>query len=266
MLVKISLILLAILVIATIIFWLIGFFISYDHKVPTKSIKAYKKVLFIFPHPDDEVLTVGGFTQMLAAQGSTSTYLILTKGERGTEGAKLNISLKKIRTEEAKKVAQILNISKLIHKDFGDGQLKNKKKELEKIIQQTIENEQPDLIVTYDLAGLYGHDDHIAVAEITTDLVKKKFKQTALWYTTHPKRILAMVQLPEHMATDKKFKERRAIPTHKIFIGLAFINKSKAAYAYKSQFASFEKAMPFRPVPPAFLISMNLFEYYTVVQ
>ena len=189
------------------------------------------------------------------------TLVILTKGERGTPNTTLDGSLKDIRTKEAQEVAAILGISRSIQEDFGDGDLHDKKQELTTFIDMTIEEEKPDLLITYDLAGFYGHADHITCSEVITELKKTRFQEIPLWYVTLPKRLLARVEQPEDMAIDPHFQEKRAFPTHKIFIGVSVFPKIKSWYTYKSQRASFRKGiMKFLPI--WFFLSMVLFEYF----
>lgn len=57
---------------------------------------------------------------------------------------------KNIRAAEAVAASKIQKISKLIHK----------KNQLKEYIKNALEEIQPDLVITYDLAGLYGHPDH----------------------------------------------------------------------------------------------------------
>ena len=241
--------------------WMTGFLVVTDFSVPLRDVRQFHHVLAIFPHADDEAITCGGFLHHVSRGGSAVTLVILTKGERGTPNATLDVSLKDIRTREAQAVAAILGISRFIQEDFGDGDLHDKKQELTTFIDMTIEQEKPDLLITYDLAGFYGHADHITCSEIITELKKTRFQEIPLWYVTLPKRMLARVEQPEDMATDPHFQEKRALPTHKIFIGVSVFPKIKSWYTYKSQRASFTKGiMKFLPI--WFFLSTVLFEYF----
>jgi LmbE family N-acetylglucosaminyl deacetylase len=190
--------------------------------------------------------------------------VLLTKGEKGNSSATLDIKLKDIRTREAQAVSAILGISRLIQEDFGDGELAYKKQELTTFIATTIEREKPDLLITYDLAGFYGHADHIACSEVITELKKDRFREIPLWYVTFPKRMLARVRTPEHMSIDPQFKKRQIRPTHKIFIGSSIFPKIKSWYTYKSQQPSFSKGVA-KLIPLWFFLSMLLFEYFAEV-
>jgi len=113
-------------------------------------------------------------------------------------------------------------------------------------------------------AGFYGHADHITCSEIITELKKTRFQEVPLWYVTFPKRVLARVKPPEHMATDPHVQEKRTSPTHKIFIGVSVFPKIKSWYTYKSQRASFTKGLS-KLLPLWFFLSMLLFEYFAEV-
>ncbi len=247
-----------------LIIWIAGFLLATDFAVPLRSVRRFHHVLVIFPHADDETISCGGSLHNLSVGGSAITLVILTKGEKGMPRATLNRSLKDIRTREAQTVISILGISKLIQEDFGDGQLQEKRQELTTFIATIIEQEKPDLLITYDLAGFYGHADHIICSEIITELKKTRFPEVSLWYVTFPKRVLARVKPPEDMVTDPHFQEKRASPTHKIFIGASVFPKIKSWYTYKSQRASLTKDMG-KFLPIWFLLSMVLFEYFAEV-
>lgn len=241
--------------------WITGFLLVTDFSVPSREASQFHRVLVIFPHADDEAVSCGGFLHRLSRRGCLVTLVILTKGERGTSNATLDVSFKDIRTREAQAVTAILGISKLIQHDWGDGELHAKKQELNKFIDTVIEQEKPDLLITYDLAGFYGHPDHITCSEIVTELEKTRFQEVPLWYVTFPKRVLARARLPEHMTTNSRLQAKQAPPTHKIFIGASVFPKIKSWYTYKSQRASFTKGIR-RFFPIWFFLSMMLFEYF----
>lgn len=244
--------------------WIIAFLFITDFSLSQKRKQQYKRVLAIFPHADDETISCGGFLHHLSTHGSAVTLVILTKGEKGTEDAAYNARLKDIRTQEAQKAAAILSISRVIQADFGDGELYQQKQELTAYITTIIEQEQPELLITYDLAGFYGHSDHIVCSEIVTQLRQTARRNTLLWYVTFPRRILALVKLPEHIAGDTTFKRKQALPTHKIYIGKSVFQRIKAWYVYKSQHASFKQGFA-KCIPLWFFPSLFLFEYFAEV-
>jgi LmbE family N-acetylglucosaminyl deacetylase len=249
-----------------LLLWMTGFLVATDFSVQQRDAREFHRVLVIFPHADDEAITCGGSLHRLSAKGSAVTLVLLTKGERGPNAMGKG-NLKDIRTGEAKAVTAILGIAKLVQEDFDDGELCSKKQELKMFIENLIEQEKPDLLITYDLAGLYGHADHIACAQIITELKRTRFQEVPLWYVTLPKKVLARVKMPEDMAIDPQIQEKRAFPTHKLFIGASVFPKIKSWYAYKSQRASMREGISkFIPLWSLwFFLSMVLFEYFAEV-
>ena len=131
------------------------------------------KLLAILAHPDDESLGIGGTLAKYAAEG-VETYLICaTRGERGWNGpADKNPGLKvlgKIREEELMNAAQHLGLKEVIFLDYIDGdvdQVQPQKAIAD--ITAVIRRIRPQVVVTFDLNGIYGHPDHIAVTQFTT--------------------------------------------------------------------------------------------------
>lgn len=245
--------------------WMAGFLLANDFSVPLRDAGVFRHVLVIFPHADDEAVTCGGFLHHLSVRGCAVTLVILTKGERGTPDATVNLSLKEIRTQEAQRVARILKISRYIQQDFGDGELHSRKPELRAFLGMLIEQEHPDLLVTYDLTGLYGHSDHVACSEVITDLHMNMFHTIPLWYVTLSRRVLRGATVPDHIIPVTTKAEQQPLPVHRVFIGASVIPKIRSWYAYKSQQASLREGIR-RYLPVWFFVSMALFEYFAVAR
>jgi LmbE family N-acetylglucosaminyl deacetylase len=239
--------------------WLILFFRLTDFSPKNADLSKFNKILLIFPHPDDEVLTCGGLIAKLNQADKNIVDLILTKGEKGQEGAIYDSKLKDIRVKETSEVAKILGLTKIIQDDFGDGELASRKNEIEKRIHEVILDEKPDLIITYDKSGLYGHPDHIAVSEIVASTISHQ--KIKLWYVSFPQKFYNLTKLPTHMADDPNFIKNKKIPNLKFFTGFSTLKKIRALYTYKSQLFAFNKSKP-KWLPLWFVLSARLFEYY----
>lgn len=249
------------------LFWLITFFYQHDFSLPTRSVAVYKRVVVIFPHPDDEALSCGGLMLNLARQGSPVTLAILTYGEAGEKSYPTDRPLADIRREEAQQAAHLFQVSTFIHENFGDGKMRSKTAAVKTFVAHLLKVVRPDLVITFDLAGLYGHEDHMVTSEVVTELVQKRYPRTKLWYVSLSPRVLKMIKLPEHMAKDPSFKQKRVSPTHKVFVGLrGAIAKVRALYVHRSQFNSFSSSLPFRTIPPWFFISQTVYEYFYEVK
>ena len=131
-----------------------------------------RRVLALFPHPDDEV-TVAGTLMKLKEDGHEIHLVCLTRGEKGkSSGIEDEIHLAQLRTEEMKASAGLIGADKLILHDYPDSGLSTLGLDSLKVIAAEIIQEiQPDILVSYDSkVGLYGHPDHrlsgLAVEEV----------------------------------------------------------------------------------------------------
>lgn len=258
-------ILLSVILTLIVLMWLGVFFYLNDFSVPTKISNSFKRILVVFPHADDETLTASGLMRMASLQGTRVTWVILTKGERGNSADTVDLKLKPIRTKEVQNVAQLLKVSNVIQEDFGDGELMDKKKIVTKFLTEVFQNEKPDLVITYDLSGWYGHSDHIATTEVINELINNKLKSPKLWYVTLPKKVWTIAGLPTQMAKTPEWIKHRTFPNVKVFVGLNVLQTVHSMYMYKSQYQSFRSSIPFAPIPMWFFVSMNWFEYFYAV-
>lgn len=259
-------IILIILLIGLISLWAYGFSEANDLKIPTRSLNDFndiKKVLVIFPHPDDEANSLGGTITQLVSKDVEINLVILTKGEKGNDDAHFDENLKETRSIEAQKVANILRIKNLSIRDYPDNGIDQFEDELISDIRQSIKDMDPDLVITYDESGGYGHPDHIIVSKVTTELINKEFRDIHLWYISNPEKHYRQLSLPEQMAKDKAFKLSRKSPSFKVWAGLTgIVNKIKAVYTYQSQFSSFVKSVPIKQIPMWFYVSLVPYEYF----
>ncbi len=131
------------------------------------------KLLCILAHPDDESLGLGGIIARYGAEG-VETYLVTaTRGEQGWFGpAEENpgpTELGKIREQELGEAAKVLGIREVNLLGYCDGELDKANQAV--LIRQLvghIRRIRPDVIVTFDHNGVYGHPDHIAATRATT--------------------------------------------------------------------------------------------------
>lgn len=136
-----------------------------------------KTILVIFAHPDDESHGPGGTLAKYAAEGIKVHYLCATRGEAGTVDNRFlqnGRSIAELRTAELGQAAAELglaNVSFLGYRDSGmEGTPDNlhpgslNTAPLEEVagrIAEFIRCLCPDVIITHDQYGWYGHPDHI---------------------------------------------------------------------------------------------------------
>jgi LmbE family N-acetylglucosaminyl deacetylase len=131
------------------------------------------KLLCILAHPDDESLGLGGILARYAAEG-VETYLVTaTRGERGWFGPPEEnpgpSELGVIREGELRDAAKVLGLREVNILDYHDGELHMADQTLltQKLVEH-IRRIRPDVVVTFDQNGVYGHPDHIAVTRAAT--------------------------------------------------------------------------------------------------
>ncbi|MCB9099414.1 MAG: PIG-L family deacetylase [Anaerolineales bacterium] len=137
---------------------------------------THPKILAVLAHPDDETLGFGGTLARYAALGSETHLICATRGQRGWFGAPDDYpgpdALGAIREGELRDAAQILNLRSVQLLNYMDGELDQV--EPPTIIHQLanyIRCIRPQVILTFDPYGVYGHPDHIAIAQFTTAAV-----------------------------------------------------------------------------------------------
>jgi LmbE family N-acetylglucosaminyl deacetylase len=134
------------------------------------------KLMAVLAHPDDESLATGGILAKYAASG-VQTYLIMaTRGERGWFGPAANYpgpqKLGRLRQAELRAAAQVLGLREVTFLDYQDGALDraDPAQAIAKIVTH-LRRVQPEVVVTFDPHGMYGHPDHVAISQLTTTAV-----------------------------------------------------------------------------------------------
>jgi len=134
------------------------------------------KLMCVLAHPDDESLATGGILAKYAASG-VQTYLVMaTRGERGWSGPAADDpgpqALGRVREAELRAAAQVLGLREVAFLDYQDGELDraDHTEALAKIVTH-VRRVRPDVVVTFDPNGMYGHPDHIAISQLTTTAV-----------------------------------------------------------------------------------------------
>lgn len=85
-------------------------------------------------------------------------------------------------------MAELLQINPPVFGDFPDNALDAHRDEVGRYVSKQIGSYKPDLVITYDESGSYGHPDHIVVSQIVTSLLKSRFPSVHLWYTSMPEK------------------------------------------------------------------------------
>ncbi|MCI0395636.1 MAG: PIG-L family deacetylase [Chloroflexi bacterium] len=134
------------------------------------------KLMCVLAHPDDESLATGGILAKYAASGVQTHLIMATRGERGWFGPAADYpgpqALGRLRQAELRAAAQVLGLREVVFLDYHDGELDraDHAEAIAKIVTH-LRRVQPDVVVTFDPNGMYGHPDHIAISQLTTTAV-----------------------------------------------------------------------------------------------
>lgn len=127
---------------------------------------ASRRVLAVFPHPDDESYGCAGALARAHAAGDGSVLLCLTRGEASSEARREGWSPERcarVRTERLERVADRLGLAGLVVGDLPDGRLARRPlAEVAAPIAEAIRLVRPHVVIAHDPRGVNAHADHIA--------------------------------------------------------------------------------------------------------
>ena len=139
------------------------------------------KILAVLAHPDDEAFGMGGTLAHYAKQGAQVTLICATLGEAGEVDPALLLNgqtIAGLREQELRCSADALGLKEVILLGYRDSGMQGSPdnahpnalaaQALEEVVQKIavrMRALQPDIVLTFDPYGGYGHPDHIRVHE-----------------------------------------------------------------------------------------------------
>jgi len=126
----------------------------------TRTLPAYRSVLVVCAHPDDESFGLGAVLSTLARNGSRITVLCFTHGEASTLGS-VDGDLATIRASELATAGGVLGVSRVELLDYPDGALTAAPiDDLAGHVHRLAHEVDADLLLVFDRGGITGHPDH----------------------------------------------------------------------------------------------------------
>ena len=182
-------------------------------------------LLIVHAHPDDESISTGGAMLKARAGGHRVVLVTATRGEAGEiynmDPETTRPHLGEVRTKELETAARILGVNRGEFLDYRDsgmaGTAENEDprsfhqapiEEAAGKLAAILREEKPDVVVTYDQDGTYGHPDHIKAHHVTNaalDLLEKEgWRPRKLYYMAIPRSLMQQFreQLPEEAQQD----------------------------------------------------------------
>ncbi len=134
------------------------------------------KLTCILAHPDDESMGTGGMLAKYADQGIATSLITATGGEKGWFGPKDEYpgpqELAEIRGKELQAAAEVLGLKDVNMLGYVDGELDQADPhEVTAKIVTHLRRFRPQVVVTFDPFGVYGHPDHIIISQVATAAV-----------------------------------------------------------------------------------------------
>src|SRR5919197_735005 len=153
-------------------------------------------LMVVHAHPDDEASSTGGLLRFAAEQGHTTIVVTCTYGDLGEvkiPGVRLpprqvpadRQRLALIRQEELTQAAAILGVTYVYQLGYHDSGMAGwaSNQERQAFVQAPLEDvtgrlvpiirrHRPEVVVTYDAHGGYGHPDHIMAHRVTVESVE----------------------------------------------------------------------------------------------
>jgi N-acetyl-1-D-myo-inositol-2-amino-2-deoxy-alpha-D-glucopyranoside deacetylase len=139
-------------------------------------------LMAVHAHPDDECFMTGGILARVTAEGGRSVLVTCTDGAVGEiadPALATPENLAEVRARELDESVRILGISRLAklgYRDSGmagtpdnDNPASFKQADFDQAVEKVVRlvrEERPQVIVTYDENGGYGHPDHIRAHQV----------------------------------------------------------------------------------------------------
>lgn len=184
-----------------------------------------QSLLAIFAHPDDESFTVAGTLARYTSQGVEVSLICATRGEAGeiADPALANPdNLGKVRENELRRAGEILGLKEIIFLGYRDSGMAGTEANnhpdafvntpayqvVPKLVQE-IRRLRPQVVVTFEPGGGYGHPDHLTIHHATVAAVQaaaaasfrsdlgQAWQVQRLFYTSLPRSFF--VKLNERM-------------------------------------------------------------------
>ncbi|MFD7031949.1 PIG-L family deacetylase [Streptomyces sp. NPDC059917] len=165
-------------------------------------------LMAVHAHPDDEATGTGGVLARYAAEGIRTVLVTCTDGGcgDGIDGAKPGdaqhdpAAVAALRRKELEASCEVLRISDLETLDYADSGMmgwssndapgsfwRTPVEQGAARLADLMRHYRPDVVVTYDENGFYGHPDHIQAHRITMAALELTDLNPKVYWTTMPR-------------------------------------------------------------------------------
>ncbi len=171
--------------------------------------------LAVHAHPDDEATSTGGLYRLLADQGERTVLVTCTNGEFGDAPGGVKPGevghdpdvVAEIRHGELDRAVEALGITRLVRLGYRDSGMMGWPQnndphafwatpvdEAAERLAVVLREERPQVIVTYNEHGFYGHPDHIQANRITMAALGLIDYEPTLYFNAIPSSVMAIMR------------------------------------------------------------------------
>jgi N-acetyl-1-D-myo-inositol-2-amino-2-deoxy-alpha-D-glucopyranoside deacetylase len=167
------------------------------------AVAPERVLLAVHAHPDDECISTGGVLARYAASGVRTVLVTCTDGAVGEisdPALATPENLVEVRARELDASVRILGVSRLVKLGYRDSGMAGTADNLHPLsfaqadfseavarVVQVMREERPQVVVTYDENGGYGHPDHIRAHQVAVAACKEAAPQAKLYYVVIPR-------------------------------------------------------------------------------
>ena len=169
----------------------------------------------VHAHPDDEASSTGGLLRVLADQGVRTVLVTCTNGEYGDApgGVKPGDDghdadeVAALREGELDAAVAILGVSRLVRLGYRDSGMmgwpqnddprsfwSSDVAEAAARLAAVMAEERPQVVVTYNEVGFYGHPDHIQAHRITLAAIAALDYEPTLYFNAIPESVMKIYE------------------------------------------------------------------------
>jgi len=227
----------------------------------------------VFAHPDDETFGSGGTLARYAAQGCRVVLVTATKGEAGEiqdPSMRADEPIMEIRQRELKCACEVLGIEGPVYLGYRDSGMRGTpdndhpssfhRADLDEAagkVVSAMRQYRPQVVITFEPGGGYGHPDHIKAHHVTARAFRAAgdpacypeqglapWQPSKLYYTALPRRMFrAMAERMRQEGTDAGGQpfdaEKMGMPdeliTTEIDVSAVLDKKVEAFHCHRSQ-------------------------------
>src|ERR1700682_879140 len=227
-------------------------------------------LMAVHAHPDDEGIQTGGVLALAAQRGIKTVLVTCTNGEMGDspDGLKPeaaghdSAATSELRLRELRIACEALSIGDLELLGYRDSGMmgwpqnddptcfwRTPVEEAVRRVAELMERHRPDVVITYDANGLYGHPDHIQAHRATMGAAERTGIPQKIYEIAFPRSLMeAWAEMQRQAGAEPPPQEEGQMPfgtpdeliTATIDISSALDAKKASIYAHESQMANFD--------------------------